>query len=385
MTVYLDNAASTPLDPRVLEAMMPHLTDVYGNATALHGLGRQANTALEQARSTVARLLGAKRPNEIIFTSGGTESDNAAILGITQGKVKRGNKAHVAVSNIEHHAVLNSAQQLVFLGHECSQIPCDKRGFIQPDSLVAALRSNTMLVSVMAANNEIGTVQDIVALAKAAHDVGACFHTDAVQALGKVDLHLDAMGVDAASFSGHKIHGPKGVGVLYLRSRTPFRSQMAGGGQEAGMRSGTPNVAGAVGFAKALELACQQREQENAREQQLRDHLADRLLQGSERIHLVVDPRGADAMGECRAYLPGMLSIVVEGQETQTMLLRLDEAGFCVSGGSACSSGSLEPSHVLKALGIKRDLAYGALRISLGHDTSQKDVDDFANALLAIV
>lgn len=377
--VYLDYAATTPLDPGVLSAMQPCLVGHFANPNSLHSSGREAFSVLEQARKRVSELLGAKMPSEIIFNSGGTEGDNAALFGLVAwNKAKK--PLHLVVSAIEHHAVLHPAKRLASLGHEITYLAPGADGVVSPEDLRAAIKENTALVSIMTANNEIGSVQPIRELAEVAHAHGALFHTDAVQALGKCPIDLEHFGADAVSFSGHKIYGPKGIGVFYLRRKTSFLPQMLGGGQENGRRSGTQNVAGAVGFAAALERELENRADENQRLVTLRDHLIDEALSASSRVSLSVDPR--EKPGH---YLPHIASLLVDGLESETMILRLDQRGFEVSGGSACSSSSLEPSHVLKAIGVSTDLAYGSLRISLGRYTTLQDIDAFVTALSEIL
>lgn len=383
--VYLDYAATTPLDADVLEAMRPYLSDVFGNANSLYREGREAHAALEEARGSLARVLGAKRSNEVIFTSGGTESDNAALLGMAVAGAEGNSRNRVIVSSFEHHAVLECAPTLARLGYRVDRIAPRADGFIHPDDLTAVLDEDVVLVSIMHANNEIGTVQPVAELARRSHEVGALFHTDAVQAFGKVGLDLEESGVDAASFSAHKVYGPKGTGALYLRRRTPFRTQMRGGGQEATRRSGTQNVAGAVGFAKAAEIAAAGREVEMARERTLRDRLVFLLPEVSDRIHLTVDPMDGVEPSQSDLYLPNLVSFCIEGLESETTLLFCDEAGFAVSGGSACASRSLEPSHVLLAIGMDRDLAFGSLRVSLGRATTMEDIDAFAETLSSLL
>ncbi|MDR3053653.1 MAG: cysteine desulfurase [Coriobacteriales bacterium] len=383
--IYLDHAATTPLRAEVLAAMQPCLTTVYGNANALYREGKAARDALEAARTTIAAAIGAS-PLELAFTSGGTEANNALITGIARAvRRQRGEtKAnHLICSAFEHHAVLEPVNALRREGFEVTLLKPRRDGFIHVEDLIGALRPNTLLVSIMAAQNELGTVQPLAALAQATHEYGACFHTDAVQALGKLPFDVGALGVDAASFSAHKLGGPKGAGAFYLRRQTPFAAVQLGGGQESGRRSGTQNVAGAVGFAKAVELACEPRAlaAETSRLIQLRDGLAAGLLRHDLRFSLTV-PIAAD---DSRRHLPGLLPILVDGFEAETLILRLDDAGFAVSSGSACSTGSLEPSHVLSSLGIAKGKAYGALRVSMGRETTQEQLAAFAHALAAIV
>lgn len=371
---YLDYAATTPLDPRVLEATTPYLTGFQANPNSLHTSGREAFNALEEARHGVCESLGAHDPSEVIFTSGGTESDNASITGIMAAR-KSGKPAHVIVSAIEHHAVLEPARRLSAMGHKVTYLKPGRDGLITPEMLASACTPDTALVSIMYANNEMGAVQNIHDLAAVAHEHGALFHTDAVQALGKCPMGLEELGVDAASFSIHKIYGPKGVGILYLRRGTPFVTQMPGGGQESGLRSGTQNVAGAKAAAAALVLAENGRDAENARLRSLQTRLVEGLLATSSRVRLVVDPREHPDH-----YLPNIIDITVDGCESETMILRLDSKGFEVAAASACSAGSLEPSHVLVALGIPRDTAFGSLRISLGRQTTEQTIDAFLDA-----
>lgn len=386
--VYLDWAATAPLSEQAAAAMAPYLVPgpanigAGANANSLHSPGRAAFEALELARRQVARCIGASRPSEVIFTSGATESDNAALLGIARAQADaaraRGNSGSplkVITTLIEHEAVLNPAAQLAREGFEVVYLKPDRQGFVSPDALAEAIDGSTVLVSVMAANSEIGSVQPIAQLASIARDAGALFHTDATQALGKMPLDLRELGVDAASISSHKICGPKGVGVLYLKARTPFSALLLGGGQEEGRRSGTQNVCGAVGFAAACEDACANETAESARQRDMRDWLYAQLADMPG-----VRPTVSVAEGDGR-FLPNIVHMLVSGQESETLVLKLDAAGFGVSGGSACSSHSLEPSHVLSAVGIGADEAYGALRVSFGRYTTQDDLRRFVAAL----
>lgn len=386
--VYLDWAATAPLGEEAAEAMQPFLAPGLAglklgmNANSLHAPGRAAFEAMELARRQMAADLGASRPSELVFTSGATEADNAALFGIataaaaarrrTKGKDC---KVRVVVSDIEHEAVLEPAHVLSSRGFEVVRVKPDRQGFVTSEALGAVIDENTVLVSVQMANSEVGSIQPIAQLARCAHEQGALFHTDATQALGKISVDVEALGVDAASFSAHKICGPKGIGLLYLKRRTPFASQMLGGGQEDGRRSTTQNVCGIVGFAAALHTAVQSSEQESQRQRMLRDWLYERLG-GLPNVRATVQV----APGS-QEYLPNIVHVLVKGYESETLVLRLDMKGFGVSGGSACSSRSLEPSHVLRSLGISADDAYGALRISIGRYTTQEDVRRFADAL----
>lgn len=373
-SVYLDYAATTPVDARVVEAMLPYLTEQFGNPNSLYAIGRQASAALEEARERVATGLGAEHPNEVLFTSGGTESDNAALVGIAHRVRPQG--GHIIVSAFEHHAVLEPAERLAKTGYELTVLAPREDGIVHPDDLVAAMREDTILVSVMHGNNEIGTVQPIRELAEVAHAGGALMHTDAAQTLGKVPFDVRELGVDAASFSGHKIYAPKGTGVLYLKRRTPFEPQMLGGGQEFKRRSGTQNVAGAQAFAKALELMLDGQAEEIARLSALRDRVLDGVTSSIE---------NTERTAKSERLMPNIAHIIVKGVEGESMLLQLDNKGISVSTGSACSSGSLEPSHVLLSIGCPPEIAHGSLRVSLGRFTTEEDVDYFVSELGPIV
>ena len=385
--VYLDWAATAPLCEEAAEAMRPYLEPGMANiahnanANSLHTPGRTAFSALEKARACVARCVGARRADEITFTSGATEADNAALFGIVEAcarnarlQGRKGFVPHVVTTGFEHDAVLVAARELKARGCEVTVVNPRRDGFVDESDVRAALRESTVLVSVMAANNEIGTIQPVRELAALAHEVGALFHTDMVQLLGKAPVGLEESGVDAASFSAHKVCGPKGVGALYLRSRTPFVATALGGGQESGRRSGTQNVCGIVGFAAACSAACGALDTEPERERALRDRLY-RELEKRPGVHASIPvPEGSVR------HLPNIVNVLVDGFESETLILRLDMKGVCVSGGSACSSHDLGPSHVLRALGVDADAALGSLRISLGRYTSEADVDEFLAA-----
>ncbi|MEG1167831.1 MAG: cysteine desulfurase family protein [Gordonibacter sp.] len=386
--VYLDWAATAPLGAEAAEAMAPYLMPglanlgVGGNANSLHALGRAAFAAMEDARRSIMRDLGASRPDEIVFTSGATEADDAALFGIASAAAserrQRGSGTfvpHVITTAVEHDAVLAPAKRLEAQGFRVTRLAPDRQGFVDARSLAAAIDADTVLVSVQAANSEVGSIQPVAELAGIAHEAGALFHTDAVQLLGKAPLDLGRLGVDAASLSAHKVGGPKGVGLLYLKARTPFSPYMLGGGQEAGRRSGTQNVAGIAGFAAALHAAVVNQEGETARLRLLRDKLYARLS-SMDGIEATVDVEEGSV-----DFLPNIVHVLVAGMESETLILRLDMKGFGVSGGSACSSHSLDPSHVLRALGIGNDRAQGALRISMGRYTTEADIDAVAVAL----
>lgn len=395
---YFDYAATAPLCEEAALAMSYFMTagprnmGQSANANSLHSAGRAAFETLEHARRSVSRSLGAKRPDEIIFTSGATEADNAALIGIAHAEARRrrlrfaegqavvsDDAPHVVVSAIEHDAVLAPAKRLESQGFRVTRLKPNRAGFIEPQMLANALTERTVLVSIQMANSEVGSVQPIVELAHVAHEAGALFHTDAVQALGKVPVNVADLGVDAASFSAHKIGGPKGVGVLYLRARTPFEAFMLGGGQEAGKRSGTQNVCGIVGFAAACSAvtASDSFDEEARRLRSLRD----RLYEGLTELDAVSST--VDVCGAPDRYLPNIAHVLVRGMESETLIIRLDAQGFAVSGGSACASSSLDPSHVLTAMGVQRDAALGALRISFGRYTTEDEVERFLQAMKA--
>jgi len=382
--IYLDYAASSPLAPGVLEAMLPYLESHYANPHALYTEGKQARVALEEARAVVATAIGTAPP-ELVFCSGGTEADNAAIAGIAQAvRRRKGAQAnHVICSAFEHPAVLESVKALKSSGFDVTLLRPTRDGFITPETLKSAITNSTIVVSIMATQNEIGTIQPISELAAVAHEHGALFHTDAVAALGKRPFDVQALGVDAASFSAHKIGGPKGAGALFIKQTTPFETQMRGGGQEGTRRSGTQDVAGAVGFAAAAVYSCDlgQCNREAARLTVLRDYLTARLIALDIRLRLSVPI----IPGDSTHHIPGIVSCTVDRQESEMLLLRLDEAGIAVSGGSACSSGSLEPSHTLLSLGIPKDRAFGALRFSLGEQTTRDDIDTLLGVLSGIL
>jgi cysteine desulfurase len=374
-TVYFDYAATTPVDERVLDAMLPFLRERYGNPNSLYGLGRDAYRGLEDARERVASSMGAQNPNEILFTAGGTESDNTALIGILS-RLSPDGGGHLIVSSYEHHAVLEPAHWLEKHGYEVTYLKPRTDGHIHADDLRSAMRENTKLVSVMHGNNEIGAVNDIAELARVAHEGGALMHTDAAQTLGKVAFDVNTLGVDAASFSGHKIYGPKGVGVLYLKRGTRLEPLIRGGGQEFKKRSGTQNVAGAVGFAAALELMLEDFDAETTRLAALRDRLIEGVTSTLENTEVTTP---------ATVRMPNIAPLLIKGVEGEAMLLQLDNKGIAVSTGSACSSGSLEPSHVLLSCGIPAEIAHGSLRLSLGRFTTDEHIDYFLEVFPPIV
>jgi len=383
--VFFDYAATAPLLPEVREALCGGSLLSLGNAATLYREGRLAREVLERAREDLAEVLLCSS-QELSFCSGGTEAAGTLIEGIARGALERFGKnrakMHLVCAAFEHHAILNSVLALKRLGFEIDLLRPGREGRISLESLEAVLRPDTLMVVVMLAQNELGTVQDIGRLAELAHGEGALFVSDCVQALCKLPINLADLGIDAACFSSHKIGGPYGVGAFYLRSSVPFLPRQLGGGQERKLRSGTQDVPGAAGFALAAKLeAAALALGEGTRLALLRDGLLTSLTAGSSRIRSTVPLTAGDITG----HLPGHLHLLVEGIESQTMVLKLDELGFAVSGGAACSTNSLEPSHVLLSLGISKDDAYSALRISLGRETTANDCTRFAEALLSIL
>ncbi len=367
--IYLDHAGTTPTDPNVVEAMLPYFTERYGNPSSIHTVGQEARFALDEARDRVAAVLNC-RSREIVFTGGGTEADNEAIFGVATALQESGK--HVVTSSAEHHAVLHACEHLETLGFDVTYLPVDSYGMVQPESVYNAVTGKTTLVTIMYANNEIGTVNPIADISQAikrkAGELGrtVAFHTDAVQAAGFLDLDVQALGVDLMSLSGHKIYGPKGTGILFIRRTTPFLPMILGGGQERERRAGTENIPGIIGISVALEAANRQRLEHGAHCQALRDRIIDHITTHVPRIRL---------NGHPSQRLPNNVNFSVEGVEGEPILLGLDMAGIAASSGSACSSGSLEPSHVLLALGQSAEVARGSLRITLGKYNTSEDVD----------
>ncbi|HHT36459.1 MAG: cysteine desulfurase NifS [Candidatus Wallacebacter cryptica] len=371
-TVYLDHAATTPIRDEVLEAMLPYLKEQYGNASSVHRFGREAKKALDQARETVAEVLNADF-NEIIFTSGGTESNNLAIKGAAQANRKRGN--HIITSCIEHPAVLNPMKELEKDGFEVTYLPVSEEGLVSVEDFQNALRDDTILVSIMHANNEIGTIQPIAAIGKIARDKGVLMHTDAVQSVGSMDVDVQALNVDLLTLSAHKLYGPKGVGALYVRRGVRLIPQLHGGVQERRRRAGTENTAGIIGLAEALKLAKAELDVEVPRIQKLRDRLLDGILQIP---HTRLN-------GSRTERLPHNINVCFEFIEGESLLLNLDLKGIAGSSGSACTSGSLEPSHVLLAIGLPHEIAHGSLRLTLGRANTDADIDYVLECLPPIV
>lgn len=380
--LHLDNAATTPVRREVLEAMWPYLTQEFGNASSHHELGRRALAGLDGARVTVAAVLGC-RPAEVVFTSGGTEADNLAVKGIALGRRDRDPALnHVVTSAVEHHAVLDSARDLArWDGFEVTGLGVSHEGLVDPAELERAVRPGTAVVSVLYANNEVGTVQAVAELAAVARARNVPFHTDAVQAAGSLELDVQALDVAALSLAGHKIGGPKGVGVLYLRRGTPLRPLLSGGGHERGRRSGTSNVAGAVGFAAALQLAAAERETRAARLTELRDRLITGALSAVPSALLT----GPDPRTDPASRLPGHASFCFPGINGETVLVDLEARGLLVSSGSACSAGSAEPSHVLTAMGRPPEIATTAVRFTLSTDVTPEQVDAIVAATADVV
>ncbi len=371
--IYLDNAATTRMKEEVLQEMLPFFCETYANPSAIYGFAGEAKRAVRLARERAAALIGAK-PTEIYFTSGGTESDNWALRGVAETYADRGR--HIIVSAIEHHAVLHTCQYLERQGFSVTYLPVEEDGKVMPGTLKRAMRPDTILVSVMVANNEIGTLQPLAALSGIVHEKGALFHTDAVQAYGHVPLPVQELGIDLLSASGHKLGGPKGVGILYCRENLRLLPLLHGGAQERGRRAGTLNVPGIVGFGKAAELAGETLPERMERISALRDHLIDSVLAK------IPDTR---LSGHRQDRLPGNAHFCFRDIEGESLLILLDQQGICASGGSACASGASEPSHVLAAIGLPNDLARGALRLTLSEETTREEIDVTAETLKEIV
>ena len=362
--IYADNAATTALSPKVLDKMMPYLTTVYGNPSSLYGIGAEAKEAVEEARAKIATLIGANSPNEIYFTSGGSEADNWAIKGMCRALKKKG-KNHIITSKFEHHAVLHTCKALEKEGFEVTYLDVYENGIVKAEDVKNALKDTTALVTIMYANNEIGTIQPIKEIGAICRENKVIFHTDAVQAVGNVDINVEDQNIDMLSLTGHKFHGPKGCGALYCRRGVRPEILIDGGAQERTRRAGTENVAGIVGLASALELSLSTMNERNARLTKMRDRLMDGLLTiersrvNGDRVH----------------RLPGNINMCFEGIEGESLLLRLDMAGICASSGSACTSGDLDPSHVLLSIGLPHEIAHGSMRLSFSDDNTEEDVD----------
>jgi len=371
--IYLDYAATTPVHPEVLAEMLLYFTETFGNPSSIYACGQEARGAVEEARAQVADLIGA-RAEEVVFTSGGTEADNFALEGVAFASEKKGN--HIITTSIEHHAVLETCHFLEKRGFNITYIPVDGYGMVDPDSVRKAITAKTILISVMHANNEVGTIQPLAEIGRIAREAGVYSHTDAVQAVGHIPVAVNELGVDLLSMSSHKLYGPKGIGALYVREGTKIVSFMHGGGQERGHRASTENVPGIVGFGKAAELARQEINEEAARLTGLRDKLIKGLLECIDHTHL---------NGHPVKRLPNNVSISVDFIEGESMCLNLDLAGICSSTGSACSSGSLEASHVLLAMKIPPERAHGSLRFTLGKWTTEEEIGRVLDVLPGIV
>lgn len=371
--VYLDHAATTAVHPEILKTMLPYLQDQFGNPSSIYSWGREAKAATENARAQVAALLGAE-PSEIIFTSGGTEADNFALTGVADALGQHGR--HIITSKIEHHAILHTAGALEQKGFKVTYLPVDSDGLVNPETLRQALTPETILVSIMFANNEIGTIEPIAELAKITKEHGALFHTDAVQAVGNIPIDVKQLGVDLLSMSGHKIYGPKGIGALYVRRGTKIKPFIHGGAQERKFRAGTENVPGIVGLGKAAELAKNELPERRAHLIELRDYLIEGVLSSIEHVRV---------NGHRTLRLPGNANFSFEYVEGESLLLSLDLAGIAASSGSACTSGSLEPSHVLLAIGLPHEIAHGSLRLTIGRENTKEDIDLVLSVLPDIV
>lgn len=371
--IYMDNAATTRVSEPVAQAMMPYLTEVFGNPSSVHSFGREARKALDHARAQVAQALGAE-PKEIYFTGCGTESDNWAIRGAAYAHKDKGN--HIITTTIEHHAVLHTCEQLEKEGFEVTYLEVDEYGRVDVKALEAAIRPTTILISVMAANNEIGTLEPIEEIGRIAREHKVLFHTDAVQAIGSVPFDVKRMNIDMLSLSGHKFHAPKGVGALYIRSGVRIDRFIRGGAQERGQRAGTENLASIVGMGRAIELATQNLEAHNAKLSALRDRLIQGILSNIPEVRL---------NGHPTMRLPGNVNVSIRYIEGESLLLSLDLKGIAASSGSACTSGSLDPSHVLLAIGLPHEIAHGSLRFSLSEENTEAEVDYVIDTLREIV
>ena len=369
--IYLDHASTTPVRPEVVEAMAPYFTEHFGNPSSIYPLGQEASDAVAAARESLASLIGAT-PREIFFSSGGTESDNWALKGFARANATKGR--HIITSAIEHHAVLHTCEALEREGFEVTYLPVDEHGLVSVEDFKAAIRPDTILASIMFANNEIGTIEPIAELTAAAHDANVVFHTDAVQAFGHEPIDVNELGIDMLSASSHKIYGPKGVGLLYVRKGVKLQNLLDGGQQERGRRGSTENVPGIVGFTRATELAAEEIAPEHDRQLALRDHAIRRILE---------EIPSAKLNGSWESRLANNVNFSFEFIEGEGMLLQLAARGICVSSGSACTSGSLDPSHVLLAIGLPHEIAHGSLRLTLGRDTTLADIDFAVDSLKA--
>lgn len=371
--IYLDNAATTRTAPEVVEAMLPYFTEFYGNASTVYEFGGKSKEAVVKAREIIAGTIGAK-DNEIYFTAGGSESDNWAIKAAAEVYKTKGK--HIITSKIEHHAVLHTCQWLEQNGYEVTYLDVDENGVVKLDQLKQAIRPDTILITIMFANNEIGTIEPIAEIGKIAREHGVLFHTDAVQAFGQLPIDVDALNIDMLSSSAHKLNGPKGIGFLYIRKGVKIRSFVHGGAQERKRRAGTENVPGIVGFGKAAELAVANMKERTGKEAELRDYLMERVMK---------EVPFTRVNGHRKNRLPNNVNFCFQFIEGESLLIMLDMEGICASSGSACTSGSLDPSHVLLAIGLPHEIAHGSLRLTLGTDTTKEDIDVTVEAIKKIV
>lgn len=371
--IYLDNAATTRTAPEVVEAMLPYFTEFYGNASTVYEFGGKSKEAVSKAREMIAGIIGAK-DNEIYFTAGGSESDNWAIKAAAEAYKTKGK--HIITSKIEHHAVLHTCQWLEQNGYEVTYLDVDENGVVKLEQLKQAIRPDTILITIMFANNEIGTVEPVAEIGKIAREHGVLFHTDAVQAFGQLPIDVDELNIDMLSGSAHKLNGPKGIGFLYIRKGVKIRSFVHGGAQERKRRAGTENVPGIVGFGKAAELAVANMDKRTAKEAELRDYLMERVMK---------EVPFTRVNGHRKNRLPNNVNFCFQFIEGESLLIMLDMEGICASSGSACTSGSLDPSHVLLAIGLPHEIAHGSLRLTLGADTTKEDIDVTVEAIKKIV
>lgn len=371
--IYLDNAATTAVKPKVLEAMMPYFMDVYSNPSSVYSFAQQAHKAVDESREVIGEILGAKA-NEIYFTAGGSEADNWAIKATAYAL--KGKGTHIIISKVEHHAILHTCEYLAKQGYEITYLDVDEDGRVNPKDLEAAIRPETILVSIMFANNEIGTIQPIKELGAVAHQHGVLFHTDAVQAFAHIPIDVEEMNIDLLSASGHKFHGPKGIGFLYISNKIKIGSLIHGGAQERGRRAGTINVPGIVGMAAAARLACDAMEENIEKQAGLRDYLIERISKEIPYCRL---------NGSSTHRLPNNVNFSFQFVEGESVLIMLDQKGICASSGSACTSGSLDPSHVLLAIGLPHEIAHGSVRITISEDTTREDADYTVEALKEIM
>lgn len=372
--IYADNAATTKLSPVVLEKMMPYLTDVFGNPSSLYGIGQTAKKAVEDARANIAKNIGAKNPNEVYFTSGGSESDNWALKGVCR-RLKKQGKNHIITSKFEHHAILHTCKALEKEGFEVTYLDVYENGIVKPEDVENAIKNETAMVSIMYANNEIGTIQPIEEIGKICKENKVLFHTDAVQAAGYCKINVAEQNIDLLSMTAHKIHGPKGCGLLYIRKGILIDNLIEGGAQERNKRAGTENIAGIVGLDAALQIAVDTMDERNKKLKKLRDKLIDGLL---------TIPKSR-LNGDREKRLPNNLNMCFEGIEGESLLLRLEFKGISASSGSACTSGSLDPSHVLLAIGLPHEIAHGSTRMTFDESTTEEDIDYILSVVPEIV